>query len=301
MTDPEVLVIGEALIDVVTTGPQEVEHVGGSPANVAYGLARLGVRTALLTAIGDDARGGLIRTHLESAGVNVLPASITPWRTSSATARLDATGSASYEFDIRWELVETDNLPAASAVHVGSISAFLEPGASAVLKILRGRVGNELISFDPNIRPALVGDPDAARERFHSLVGLADVVKLSDEDARWLFPDASIDDVISRVLDYGADLVAVTRGGEGSRLATDSDRIDVPSYRVEVVDTIGAGDTYMASLIASVRNLDVSAMAPEALHRVGERAAAASALTVSRAGAALPSAEELEAAYPADA
>ncbi len=299
MTDPKVLVIGEALIDVVTTGDVEVEHVGGSPANVAYGLARLGVPTALLTSIGDDRRGHLIRQHLEGAGVEVLPASITPWHTSSATARLDATGSAHYDFDIRWELPDTSSLPAASIVHVGSISAFLEPGATTVLDILRTRVGPELISFDPNIRPALVGDQEMARTRFISLVGLANVVKLSDEDAQWLYPKESIDDVIDSILDYGADLVAVTQGGDGSRLATGTDRIDVPSRPVDVVDTIGAGDTYMASLIASVRTLDVSTLSRSDLENIGARAAAAAALTVSRAGAALPSAAELDAAFPA--
>ncbi len=300
MTQPDVLVIGEALIDVVTTAEGVTEHVGGSPANVAYGLARLGVRTALLTTIGEDARGEMIRRHLESAGVEILPQSVTPWRTSSATASLDATGSASYDFDIRWELPETDALPSADLVHVGSISAFLEPGGSAVLGILRSRVAQGLISFDPNIRPALVGDEETARTRFISLVGLADVVKLSDEDALWLYPKESIDDVIDTILDYGADVVAVTRGGDGSRLATRTDRIDVPSRTVQVVDTIGAGDTYMASLIASVRGLDVTELTASDLQRIGERAAAAAGITVSRAGAALPSAAELDALFPAD-
>jgi fructokinase len=300
MTQPDVLVIGEALIDVVTTAEGVTEHVGGSPANVAYGLARLGVRTALLTSMGEDARGEMIRRHLESAGVEILPQSVTPWRTSSATASLDATGSASYDFDIRWELPETDALPSADLVHVGSISAFLEPGGSAVLGILRSRVAQGLISFDPNIRPALVGDEETARTRFISLVGLADVVKLSDEDALWLYPKESIDDVIDTILDYGADVVAVTRGGDGSRLATRTDRIDVPSRTVQVVDTIGAGDTYMASLIASVRGLDVTELTASDLQRIGERAAAAAGITVSRAGAALPSAAELDALFPAD-
>lgn len=299
MIDPEVLVIGEALIDVVTSGETAVEHVGGSPANVALGLGRLGVSTALLTSIGDDARGQLIRRHLEDAGVRILPQSIAPRRTSSATARLDAAGSATYDFDIRWELSATDGLPDASVVHVGSISAFLEPGASAVVQILRSRVGNELITFDPNIRPALVGDRDTALEKFLSFVGLAGVVKLSDEDARWLYPDDSIDDVISSILEYGPDLVAVTLGAEGSRVATRSDRLAVPPRTVDVVDTIGAGDTYMASLIASVRRLDVSALSSADLHRIGSRAAAAAAITVSRAGAALPTAAELDAVHPA--
>ncbi len=300
MTQPDVLVIGETLIDVVTTAEGVTEHVGGSPANVAYGLARLGVRTALLTSMGEDARGEMIRRHLEGAGVEILPQSVTPWRTSSATASLDATGSASYDFDIRWELPETDALPSADLVHVGSISAFLEPGGSAVLGILRSRVAQGLISFDPNIRPALVGDEETARTRFISLVGLADVVKLSDEDAQWLYPKESIDDVIDTILDYGADVVAVTRGGDGSRLATRTDRIDVPSRTVQVVDTIGAGDTYMASLIASVRGLDVTELTASDLQRIGERAAAAAGITVSRAGAALPSAAELDALFPAD-
>lgn len=292
----EVLVVGEALIDVVMSGGGTAEHVGGSPANVAYGLARLGVRTAILTAIGNDERGRLIRRHLESAGVELLPDSVTAWPTSSATARLDAGGSASYDFDIRWELPRTDTVEG-SHLHVGSISAFLEPGGSTVVDMVRSWAGGGFVSFDPNIRPALVGEPDGARARFRAIAAHADLIKLSDEDAAWLFPGDSLDDVIGRILDEGAQLVAVTRGAEGSRLATPHDRVDVAARTVRVVDTIGAGDAFMASLIASARGIDLSDIPLSTLEWIGARAAAASGVTVSRSGAALPSAEELDLAF----
>jgi fructokinase len=290
----EVLVIGEALIDVVHEGSRQSEHVGGSPTNVAYGLGRLGVRANLLTSLGRDERGEFIRKHVESAGVHLLPESWTDRRTSTSTAHIGHSGGATYEFDIHWELPAASGIDLAAAVHVGSIGAFLEPGGSTVQEVLQAASGRSLVSFDPNIRADLLSDREAALTRFRALLRLADVVKMSDEDAHWLYPGAAIDDVVDVLLTEGPQLVAITLGGSGSTIATKRCRVNVPARRVSVVDTIGAGDSFMAALIASLRGVDLSALTADDLINIGRRASVAAAITVSRAGAALPSREELD-------
>jgi fructokinase len=133
---PDVIVVGEALMDVVTSPEGTREHPGGSPANVAYGLCRLGVTTGLLTALGDDERGAAIEAHLSSAGVTILPGSWSLDRTASATANLAADGSASYEFDIDWHLDPCAPAYVPKVLHTGSVATFLAPGANAVKELL---------------------------------------------------------------------------------------------------------------------------------------------------------------------
>nr|WP_245559131.1 carbohydrate kinase [Microbacterium indicum] len=291
MTDSTVLVVGEALIDIVTEGGSAAEHVGGSPANVALGLGRAGVDAALLTQVGDDDRGRRIVRRIEESGSRVLPASVRPGRTSTAHATIGADGSATYAFDISWgALPEIAAAPA--LLHTGSIAAFLEPGADAVLALI-DRLAPAEVTFDPNIRAALVGEHAAASERFAALAERATVVKMSDEDAAWLFPGLAVDAVIDRVLTLGPRLVAVTLGADGSRIATAAERVSIAPVSVDAVDTIGAGDTFMASLIASIVAGGTGSLGSADLRRIGDRAAAAAAITVSRAGADLPWASEL--------
>lgn len=277
-----VLVIGEALVDVVRDGDTETRHAGGSPMNIAYGLARLGVSTRLLTRIGRDADGDLIAAHL--AAVDLLPASLRDAPTSTAIATIGADGSASYEFDVNWDLDEVT--ATADWVHVGSIATFLSPGADAVERFLEGFEGR--VSYDPNIRAALM--PADARERFERIARLTNVLKLSDEDAQWLYPDTA--DVLDLLLALGPEVVAITRGGDGATIATASERFDVPAVRVTVKDTIGAGDSFMSALIASL-------IEDKPLDAAAATAIAAAAITVSRAGAQPPTRAELEAAISA--
>jgi fructokinase len=288
----EVLVVGEALVDIVVTPEGTVAHPGGSPANVALGLGRLGLDVGLLTTLGPDERGRGIERHLRESGVEVLPSSFSATRTSTAVATIGADGSARYEFDVAWDLPGRLEVGSPRLVHTGSIAAFLEPGATAVRGYLAS-VGAEQVTFDPNIRPALVGSREAAVAAFEEATALATTVKLSDEDAEWLYPGAELDTVLRRVLTLGPRLAVLTLGARGSRLATPSFTIDVPPVRVEVVDTIGAGDTYMASLIASLLASGAE-LTPEVVGGAGRRAARAAALTVSRAGADLPWRHELE-------
>jgi len=299
----DVLVIGEALVDIVSgPGRPPVEHVGGSPANVALGLARLGVSTQLLTRIGDDDRGRLVRRHLEASGVRLVEGSVTGERTSTATAHLDAAGVASYEFDLDWALPASIGTGPARAVHTGSIAATLAPGGDDVLRLIEAAHGQSLVSYDPNARPALMGDPRTALERIERIIRASDVVKVSDEDIAWLLPGADPLQVAQQWRASGPALVVVTRGGDGAVGVLASGAFEVAAPRIVVADTVGAGDALMAGLldgldgagllcvdrVEELRTADTARVAPLLSHAVQ-----VAALTCTRPGANPPNREEL--------
>ncbi|MYW05552.1 PfkB family carbohydrate kinase, partial [Streptomyces sp. SID3343] len=213
-----ITVVGEALVDLVH-GPDGgvVAHPGGSPANVAVGLGRLGVPVHLITRYGRDGHGALLAEHLAASSVHPAPDTVSDRPTSVARAYLDASGVATYDFDIAWELPDTARVPADSAcVHTGSIAAVLEPGAGVVRRLLEDARGRAVLSYDPNCRPSLMGDPASARARIESLVELCDVVKVSDADLQWLYPGRDFADAAVAWSALGPALVVVTRGGAGS-------------------------------------------------------------------------------------
>jgi fructokinase len=293
-----VLVVGEALVDIVQSENGRAVHPGGSPLNVAYGLARLGVPTTLLTRFGRDPHGDLIGQHLAHGGVQLWPGSDEAARTSSALARIGADGAAEYEFDIDWDVQPIGDPAGFRAVHAGSIAAFLEPGAAAVRSTLAAASATALVTFDPNIRPALVGSRASALAAFEQTVRLAEVVKLSDEDAEWLYPGSGVDAVLQQLLDLGAGLAVCTLGANGARLRTRESAVRVPAMSVTVADTIGAGDSFMSCLIAELldRSTPPGDLSAEELTAVGTAAVLAAAITVSRPGAQPPTAAELRAA-----
>ncbi|PZU49085.1 MAG: carbohydrate kinase [Microbacterium sp.] len=298
--DADVLVIGEALMDIVESGEGARELVGGSPANVAVGLARQNHRVRLLTRIGRDDRGRRIAGRVEDSGASLDERSWSTSPTSTARARLRADGSAEYDFAIDWDVpvVEPET---ARVVHTGSIALFLEPGGAAVLESLRhAAAGGALVSLDPNIRPALVPDRAAALARFEDAAASADLVKLSDEDAEWLFPGAASDDVLAQIANLGPRLVVMTRGAEGAVGLGPGGVVAVRPLVVRVADTIGAGDAYMASLVSSV--LDDPAVFDDADRFAAalRRAAVMAGITVSRAGANPPTRAEVDAAAAGD-
>lgn len=295
----DVMVVGEALIDVVTTSHARVEHPGGSPANVAYGLGRLGVTTGLLTAIAPDARGLAIENHLLSAGVILLPGSKSLTRTASATATLAPDGSARYDFDISWDLAPAAPAYFPKILHTGSIATFLSPGASAVKSLLEQAHRHCMITYDPNIRPALLGSHAEALAIFEDLVAITDVVKLSDEDAQWLYPQKGLDETAAHILGLGAGLTVITKGAEGSHFTTSAANISIPAVKSNVADTIGAGDSYMSALIMGFLTRGTEGFAPAVLEQLGHAAAAAAAITVQRPGANPPTLEELNTAIEA--
>jgi fructokinase len=296
---PHVLVIGEALVDIVRDADGAVvEAVGGSPLNVAVTLARLAVRTQLLTGIGDDDRADLIHAHLEQSGVELLPGARRLARTSTAVASLQPDGSAHYEFDLEWDPTPAPP-PTAAVTHAGSIGLFLEPGAGLVRRRLEEAAHTSLVTLDPNIRPALL-DLDSARAAFERLLPLAKVVKLSDEDAGWLYPNMTDRGVAHHLLAAGPTVVAMTRGSRGCLMASGGFTVEIPAVRADVVDTIGAGDSFMGALIHQliVSGLTAAVLAgerlwPEELDLLGRRAAQVAAITVSRPGADPPWLAEL--------
>ena len=241
-----VLVVGECLVDVVVRPDgATTERPGGSPANVAVGLGRQGVPVTLVTSYGDDARGAVLDAHLRASRVTPL---VHEQPTSVARAVLDETGAATYAFDLRWELDDTA-APAAEWLHVGSLGAVLEPGASVVRRWVEQHPGT--VSYDPNCRPQLMGR-DAVTQ-VEDLVAHADVVKCSDEDAACLHPGLPLAELAARWLALGPRLVVVTRGGEGADAWTADGHwhADVPPGD-PVVDTVGAGDAFMTGLVAAL-------------------------------------------------
>ncbi|WP_199254134.1 carbohydrate kinase family protein [Mycolicibacterium mengxianglii] len=300
------LVIGEALIDVVERdGAVTGEHVGGSPLNVAVGLARLERDVDFLTHIGDDERGHRIAEYVTSAGATLVPGSVSAKRTPVARALLDAAGAATYTFDLTWELSGTPEVGPPLVVHTGSIAAVLDPGCRAVAALLDAYRVSATVTFDPNIRTTLISDGDMARERIERLVATSDVVKASDEDLRWLFPGTEPEEVARQWLAAGPSLVAVTRGGDGAFAVTQAGTVSVPARAVEVVDTVGAGDSFMTGLIDALWSLDLlgaanrsalRAITSEQLRTVLGTAVLNSALTVAKAGADLPDRATLDAA-----
>jgi len=292
------LVIGEALIDIVVRdGAVTGEHVGGSPLNVAVGLSRLGRGVDFLTHIGSDDHGRRITDHLTSSGVALVAGSTDAARTPTARATLDAAGSAQYEFDIDWQLAGTPEVAPPLVLHTGSIATVLEPGCLATAALVDTYRSAATVTFDPNVRPALIDDAQAARNRIDRLVERCDVVKVSDEDLRWIDPDRSPKEMARSWLAAGPSIVAVTMGDQGAFAVCAAGTARVAAPPVDVVDTVGAGDAFMAGLIDALWTLDVlGAGRRDALRDIGlealttmlQTAALSSALTVAKAGADLP-------------
>lgn len=289
-----VAVIGEALVDIV----DGTAHPGGSPMNVAVGLARLGSSVVLHTRIGADAHGDLIRAHLGAAGVEPGPVSLVDGPSWTAEAELDATGSAHYAFALDGAIA-VPPLAGERLLHAGSFGAVRAEEATAVLAAFAAADRRALRSFDPNIRADVLGE--GARERVLALAARSDVLKLSDEDADWLFPGRTAAQVLEELAAHGARVCVMTRGAEGSIALVDGRWIEHAARRVAVVDTIGAGDAFMSGLLHALladgtdRVLAAgAAVSQEAIVRALEVAGASAAITVSRAGANPPYPDELD-------
>jgi len=303
-----VTVVGESLVDIIhnphTQGPGQT-HPGGSPLNVAVGTARLALKTTLVTDYAHDAHGLTIERHLRENGVRTVNERATP--TSTATATLGPDGAADYDFSIAWELNATSEstlaaIAAAAHVHTGSIAAALQPGADAALALVTAARKHATVSYDPNCRPAISPDRDAARRQAEVFVAVSDVVKASDEDLHWLYPDRDPEDTLEAWLALGPALIALTRGARGTAILSRNGRVDVAAEPVDVADTVGAGDSFMAALISGLSQLDSLAAENRArlnnlganeLRTLAAYANHAAAITCSRQGANPPRMDEL--------
>ncbi|MDX3114650.1 carbohydrate kinase [Streptomyces scabiei] len=299
-----IVVAGEALIDLVPQGTGALAGLrpalGGGPYNTAVALARLGSPTAFASRVSKDAFGEALMERLREAGVGLSAVQRGAEPTTLAVASLDGNGSAAYSFYVEGTadrlFAAPEALPAGTrAVSFGTCSLVLEPGASAYEELMRTASSQGLFTaLDPNIRSGLIPDADAYRARFKSWLPSVSLLKLSEEDAAWLGGTPH------EWLSAGPSAVVITQGGAGLTAFTrDGAVYSVPGERVDVVDTIGAGDTVNAALLHGLRLRD--ALSPGASAPLGATgwqqllrfAAHAAAITCSRAGAEPPYAAEL--------
>ena len=295
------VVAGEALVDIVVPAGGEPERAsGGSPLNVAVGLARLSVETILITEIGDDELGTLVRDHVVASEVILAEGSVVPGlATSTATAKLDESGAATYDFDLRWTL-PPQTLPAtATALHVGSIGAAVRPGRESVMALVREAHARDLlVTFDPNARPAFTPDAEAAWEDVRETAASARLVKMSDEDLAFLRPGLSAEDLARTLLGGTTELVVVTFGGEGATAFSKEATATARARTTEVVDTVGAGDSFMGALLAIAVEHGLDELGEEHLEQMLQAAHEVASVTVSRRGANPPRRGELSAGWP---
>lgn len=300
-----ITVVGEILVDLIEDRPgHTVAYPGGSPANVAVALARLGGEVHLLTQLGDDVNGRLLLDHLRDNGVDLAPGSLLDCaRTSSARTSLSPDGEASYTFDIVWQHVSAPAThPAATCVHTGSLAALLSPGADDVAALVRAIRQTSMISFDPNLRPAMIEDVRTARDRVEVMIAASDIVKVSSDDLAFLHPRRSYRDVAREWLGMGAGLVVVTRAGDGAWACTGRGERTVDAHPVDVVDTVGAGDAFTAGLLWALGQSDLlgpnrrealSAIDDATLTEVLTFASRVAAITCGRRGADPPTKADL--------
>jgi fructokinase len=300
-----IVVCGEALIDMASSadGSQQATP-GGGPFNTARALARLGVPTAFLGRLSDDAFGRRLANVLVSDGASLELASIGSEPTTVAMADIDSDGFAEYQFLVQGtsapnltpEMVPKQFSPQVSAVHAGTLGLVLEPMASTLVDLIRREHRQRLVMLDPNIRVGLVPDSEY-RDHLRAAVSESTIVKASVADLAWLYPGIGYEEAAERILGQGACLAVVTLGAEGAFAAHRDTRIRVAAPHVEAVDTIGAGDAFGAGLLAWLHDHDAISpdltLAPDELREALRFACLAGALTCTRAGAEPPWKSEL--------
>ena len=307
-----VAVAGEVITDMVPAGGPGMFRAapGGSPANVAVGLARLEVPVRLLARLSDDVLGRRLRRHLADNAVDLSHAVVAAEPSSLAIVVLADDGSAEYDFRVDgtadWQWTD-DELGSAlddvAALHVGSLGLTTPPGGEVLRRLAVRARATATVTFDPNVRHLLMGSPEATMHIVDEVLAVADVVKASDEDIAWLAPERTIVEVAADWVSRGPALVVITQGGDGAHaVGTAAGAVDRPGMAVDVVDTVGAGDSFMGALIAglhrrgllgagaretlrSLAGADVEALVDEAIE--------VSAITCSRQGADPPTADEI--------
>jgi fructokinase len=298
----QVWVVGEVLIDLIPDGNKYVAVVGGGPANTAKALAKLGVETYFIDGISSDEYGQIAKAELLSSNVLLDYAQYSNKPTCTAKITLSKSGSASYEFliddtatfDYSHQWLPDPQTFKLSLLHIGTLATVLEPGASVLFEWAQ-RVANVApIVFDPNIRPAVLGDKDEYVKKVEKWVAISSAVKVSDEDLNWLYPGKVIDEIVNRWLEAGVQLVVVTLGDKGISAYRMNEQISVDAVKVVVADTVGAGDTVGAVLVEAIVKSGLDKLTGEVLKSMLNRAVKAAAITVSRTGANPPSKEEID-------
>ena len=298
----QVWVVGEVLIDLIPDESKYVAVVGGGPANTAKALAKIGVKTYFIDGISNDEYGQMAKAELLSANVLLDYAQYSNKPTCTAKVTVSSLGSASYEFviegtatfdfSVSW-LPNPQSLKP-SILHIGTLATVIEPGASVLFKWAQIVAQVAPIVFDPNIRPAVLGNRDEYAKKVEKWVAISSAVKVSDEDLNWLYPGKAIVEIVKNWLEVGVQIVVVTLGNKGITAYRKNEQISVDAVKVVVADTVGAGDTVGAVLVEAIVNNGLDRLTGEVLKTMLNRAVKAAAITVSRTGANPPSKEEID-------
>ena len=296
-----IVVCGEALIDIVADGDGPFWPVpGGGPFNTALALARLDVPTSFLGRLSTDPFGRMLAHRLAADGVDLSLTSRGSEPTTLAVAEVDSAGLTDYQF--YFEATSAPNLTPAmlpsrlnesvTALHVGTLGLMLEPMASTLFDLVERESSQRFVMLDPNVRPAVITDSDAYRARIKTLMAQSTIVKASDADVAWLFPDLDLETAAEQILASGASLVVVTLGSQGAFGVGPGIKKRVTAPSVEVVDTIGAGDAFGAALLAWLHDRGALkrdlALGAADLESSLEFACQVASLTCTRAGAEPP-------------
>ncbi|MFG6501095.1 carbohydrate kinase [Sulfitobacter sp. 1A13191] len=307
-----ILCCGEALIDMIPTptkaGPDGfVPHAGGAVFNTAIALGRLGAQVGMLSGLSSDMFGRQLVDGLKASHVDVSHVVLSGRPTTLAFVRLVG-GHATYDFydeNSAGRMITPEDMPAlsseVSALYFGGISLACEPGADAYAELLARNAEGRAVMIDPNIRPGFIKDIERYRQRLDRMLALSDIVKVSDEDLNWINPaPLSLRDKVGELLKKGPSVVILTRGGEGATgYLANGEEVQVPAVKAEIVDTVGAGDTFNAGVLAKMSELGqlhksaLATLAPEVLSEALAYGARVAAVTVSRAGANPPWVEEI--------
>ena len=305
------VVAGEALMDVFTgattpTGMALDARIGGSPLNVAFGLARMGRPVAFLGGISNGELGGRLLDALRAEGVSLEAVHRSAAPTTLSLVGVDSKGVPEYAFygtgaaDRTLPLAALDRMPAAARLlHVGSYTMVVGDTAATQRALVDRVHGRLVVSYDPNLRLNVEPNLQVWRDTLEWMLPRTDVLKLSDEDLGLLYPGIDPAAFAADCLGKGAGLVALTRGGKGAFAWHASGTVEVPPVRIDVIDTVGAGDTFQAALLTRLQELGaltpagVRGMGVETLLDAMRFAAAAAAITCSRRGADLPRRAEL--------
>lgn len=307
-----ILCCGEALVDMIPSptvagGEGFVPHTGGAVFNTAVALGRLGVPVGQLTGLSTDMFGQQLLEGLRASHVDTTHVLRSDRPSTLAFVQL-VDGHASYSFfdeNSAGRMLGADDMPAlsadVSAMFFGGISLACEPCADAYASLLAREGNTRAVMIDPNIRPSFIVDIDRYRQRLDAMLQHSDIVKISDEDLGWLDPSArALEDKVLSVLERGPSVVILTRGGAGATGYLKSGaQVQVAAERVEVVDTVGAGDTFNAGVLAKLAERGLlqkdalASLSEDDLHAAMSHGARVAAVTVSRAGANPPWASEL--------
>ena len=299
-----VWVCGEALIDLIPIRPgsdQRQVIPGGGPANTAHALARLDIPTEFIGGLSDDQYGQRMRSEFIAGrvGLTFTPEHQLP--TCLAIVSIDVDGGATYEFKMDGTATfafSTENLPdpkliQPDAIYIGTLATIIEPGASILKDWILQAKDYAPIIYDPNIRSSVISDISRYQEVVKEWVALSNVVKASEDDLAWLYPETDPLEIARSWVSIGVQLVVITKGENGIVGVTENQEVSIPGVKVEVIDSVGAGDTVGAVLVEALVEFGLEKLTSELLSHTLHRAALAAAITCSRAGAKPPTKAEL--------